>query len=126
MRDNFPTMKRNVEMVNQPVLQKPKFGDSCNGCGYCCTAQPCMLAQEFLHCSTGPSVPLESTAGRSICGLVRNPLGYLFIAAHPGTDVPVLEAAPPSAAGLDLSDRFATALGIGKGCDADDELETCV
>lgn len=108
----------------QTQLSKPTFGESCNGCGYCCTMEPCKLAQEFLHCTTGPCVALESKGGRTVCGLVRNPLGYIFKAAHPDADVPVLETAPSSDAGNALSEEFAAALGIGKGCDADDDSES--
>jgi hypothetical protein len=105
-------------------LPKPKFGEACNGCGYCCTAQPCMLAQEFLHCTTGPCVALETQDGKTLCGLVRNPLAYLFQAAHPEADVATLDAAPEIEAGAQLSVRFAAALGIGQGCDADDDDES--
>ncbi|WP_155633130.1 hypothetical protein [Burkholderia stagnalis] len=103
---------------------KPKFGESCNGCGYCCTVGPCMLAQEFLHCMTGPCVALEVQDGRTVCGLVRNPLGYLFQAAHPAESVSVLEAPPSIDLGHRLSVEFAAALGLGEGCDADDDDES--
>lgn len=105
-------------------LTKPKFGDACNGCGYCCTMQPCMLAQEFLGCSTGPCIALEKQAGRTVCGLVRNPLGYIFKAAHPDADVDVLEAAPDLDASRELSSDLASALGIGRGCDSDDDVQS--
>ena len=105
----------------QTDLQKPKFGEPCNGCGYCCNTEPCELAKEVLHCMTGPCVALEARDGRAICGLVRNPLGYLFKAAHPEADVPVLEAAPDIRAGAQLSSDLAAALGIGMGCDSDDD-----
>ena len=113
-------------MTMQPVLRKPKFGDSCNGCGYCCTAEPCKLAQEYLQCTTGPCTALERRNGKLICGLVRNPLAYIFQAAHPDTTVPVLDDAPDLPAGKELSASFAAALGIGKGCDSDDDEESAV
>lgn len=102
-------------------LSKPAFEEPCNGCGYCCTTEPCGLAQEFLHCMTGPCIALETQDGRAICGLVRNPLGYLFKAAHPDTDVHVLEDPPAVVEGYKLSVTFAAALGVGKGCDAEDD-----
>lgn len=105
-------------------LPKPKFGEPCNGCGYCCTVGPCHLAEEFLHCTTGPCVALEVDGDRFICGLVRNPLGYLFKMAHPDAVVPVLDAAPESEEGYQLSVKLASALGLGKGCDADDDCES--
>lgn len=106
------------------AIPKPSFGQPCNGCGYCCTAGPCQLAQEFLHCTTGPCVALEWQADRAVCGLVRNPLGYLFKAAHPEADVPLLEHSSASAHERQLSNQLAMALGIGKGCDADDDEES--
>lgn len=83
--------------------------------------EPCALAQELLRCVHGPCVALEIAEGRAICGLVRNPLGYLYKATHPDEDVAVLEAAPDVRAGYQLSVDLAAALGIGKGCDADDD-----
>lgn len=103
---------------------KPLKGEACNGCGYCCSVSPCALAEEFLNCTAGPCVALEYSEGRSLCGLARNPLGYLFKAAHPAEEVAVLDAAPAIPAGQELSAQIAQALGIGKGCDADDDGES--
>ena len=80
-----------------------------------------MLAQEFLQCTTGPCIALEVQGNRAGCGLVRNPLGYLFKAAHPEADVPLLDAPLPCEASSQLSAEMAGALGIGKGCDSDDD-----
>lgn len=103
-------------------LSKPKIGLPCNGCGYCCTVEPCSLASEFLHCEKGPCVALETRDGKFSCGLVRNPLGYLFKAAHPDVDVQVLDAAPQIEEAVRLSRNIAEALGVGRGCDSlDDE-----
>ena len=107
----------------QTVLKKPAAGEPCNGCGYCCTEQLCQLAVEFLGCSTGPCLALEERGGRTLCGLVRNPLGYLYKSAHPDSSESVLDDAPNIAAGHQLSVQLASALGLGKGCDAaDDEV----
>lgn len=111
--------------VNLPA--KPALGSPCNGCGYCCTKEPCALAQEFLNCAAGPCVALEFADGKTICGLVRNPLGYLYKAARPDDQsVHVLDAATDIDAGRALSAEMALAVGIGKGCDADDDLESAV
>lgn len=107
--------------ISLPAIAKPRFGAPCNGCGYCCTMEPCQLAQEFLKCVTGPCVALEIQGDRTGCGLVRNPLGYLFKAAHPEAEVPVLDAPLPCEASSQLSAEMAGALGIGKGCDSDDD-----
>lgn len=107
----------------QLIHPKPKEGQPCNGCGYCCTVQPCTLASEFLGCDTGPCVALEVQNGTSGCGLVRNPLAYLFLVAHPNTDRAILNDASVVADGADLSAQIAAALGVGRGCDTlDDRL----
>jgi len=111
-------------MTEYTFLPKPPAGDSCNGCGYCCAMQPCALAEEFLACTVGPCVALEAQGGRTACGLVRNPLGYLFKAAHPEVDVPVLAAPVVTAEALALSQEIARALGVGRGCDSDDDAES--
>jgi hypothetical protein len=111
-------------MHPQLLIPKPSFGQSCNGCGYCCTTEPCELAKQFLHCTTGPCVALEWQEDRAVCGLVRNPLGYLFKAARPEADVPLLDAPMDSDAARELSTQLATALGIGRGCDADDDEDS--
>ena len=107
-----------------PALKKPSFGQACNGCGYCCSEEPCRLAQEFLHCTTGPCVALEISEEKYACGLVRNPLGYLFQAANPGSDLSALSVAPLSAEGHQLSVEIATALGLGQGCDSADDNQS--
>lgn len=91
------------------TLTKPRKGDPCNGCGMCCTVQPCMLAAEFLNCTEGPCVALESEDGRTYCGMVRRPIHYLL-----------RQDAPPSATGA-LQSHLASVLGLGHGCDSDDE-----
>lgn len=107
-----------------PRLPKPAFNQPCNGCGYCCTVEPCQLAQEFLRCDTGPCVALEAYEGRTICGLVRNPLAYLFWAVHPETHSPALTEAPEHPEGHALSAELAQALGVGRGCDSEDDEES--
>lgn len=119
------SQKQSAAITHRVVLSvrlaKPKMGEACNGCGYCCATEPCSLAAEYLHCSTGPCVALEVRDGRTVCGLVRNPLGYLWKAVHPDADDPVLEPAPEIEEAHRLSVELAAALGLGKGCDADDD-----
>lgn len=112
-----------MEAVIQFTLLKPQAGTPCNGCGYCCTVQPCQLAEDFLNCHTGPCVALEKRDGRAVCGLVRNPLSYIFKAAHPDQDVAVLDDAPDLEASRQMSADIAAALGVGRGCDSDDDAD---
>ena len=69
----------------------------------------------------GPCVALEVADGRAVCGLVRNPLGYLYQATHPDEVAAATGPAPAVEAGHRLSAEIAAVLGIGKGCDADDD-----
>ena len=109
------------------TLAKPSHGEPGNGCGYCCTKEPCALAKDFLNCSTGPCVALEYRDGKSLCGLVRNPLGYLYKAVHPGDEsVHVSDTAADIDAGRSLSAEFALALGVGRGCDAEDDKDSAI
>ena len=84
--------------------EKPEEGAPCNGCGFCCAADPCGLAVEFLGVTVGPCPAMEFEAGRFWCGLVRNPSSYLDM---PAFGDPVVGAI------------FARAVGIGRGCDSD-------
>ena len=89
-------------------MDKPRMGDPCNGCGLCCTVQPCALAEDLLNCHEGPCVALEHEDGRTYCGLVRRPVHYM-LGKH----------APLSATGH-LQVHIANMLGIGRGCCTDD------
>ena len=102
-------------------LTKPKQGAPCNGCGYCCSMEPCALAKELLGFTTGSCGALETTTDGMRCGLVRNPLGYLFHAARPELGTSPLDPAPNIPEGHQLSVEIATALGMGLGCDAEDD-----
>jgi hypothetical protein len=87
---------------------KPKLYEPCNGCGMCCTVKPCMLAQKVLNCMNGPCIAMESDGEKMVCGLIKRPAWYMF-----GEDRPESETGK-------LSVLFANALGVGRGCDADD------
>jgi len=101
-------------------LPKPALGQACNGCGYCCTVQPCRLAEELLNCHVGPCIALEHEDGRTYCGLVRRPLVHLFKAQRPDITLTPEEANAPSPVGDEIATDVAKALGVGRGCDADD------
>lgn len=89
-------------------LSKPDLGSPCNGCGMCCTVEPCKLAQDILKCFAGPCVAIETIGLKKVCGLVRRPAWHMF-----KEDRPESETGP-------LSVMFANALGVGRGCDAND------
>ncbi len=83
--------------------EKPEEGAPCNGCGFCCAAEPCGLAVEFIGATVGPCPAMEFDDGRFWCGLVRNPSSYLDTPAFGDHMVGAI---------------FAQALGVGRGCDS--------
>lgn len=59
-----------------PILQKPKMGEACNGCGLCCKRTACPISTIFLRSETAPCIALETDGSRYFCGMVRNPSFY--------------------------------------------------
>ena len=58
---------------------KPETGTPCNGCGVCCAAEPCPVAQFWLWQRSGSCRVLEwdEQQRRYWCGMVRRPAHYL-------------------------------------------------
>ncbi|WP_244013351.1 hypothetical protein [Methylobacterium sp. J-068] len=86
---------------------KPVYGTPCNGCGFCCAAEPCGIARQFIpdHPEEGPCRAMEFEGGRFVCGMIRRPGHYIGL---------------PDWGDPHMGALFAGALGAGKGCDADD------
>lgn len=92
------------EVIYLPPFQtpaKPKKGDVCNGCGWCCHEEICYYGKGFLELdmkkfAKGPCPLIDYRDGRVFCGLV-------LMEQRMGLE-PVVE----------------NGLGIGRGCDADD------
>ncbi|MCP1551656.1 MULTISPECIES: hypothetical protein [Methylorubrum] len=98
------------------LLVKPPTGSPCNGCGYCCAAEPCGIAREFIGAGLeGPCPALEHEGGRFVCGMIVRPLVYLGRAA--GLDG-AADAGPGEADAM-IGSQIAEALGAGRGCDAE-------
>lgn len=59
------------------MIEKPPYGSPCNGCGLCCEAALCPLAQHLFGREHGPCPAIEKQPdGRKACGLVLHPLNY--------------------------------------------------
>ncbi|MEE7492218.1 hypothetical protein [Methylobacterium oryzae] len=92
------------------MIAKPREGQPCTGCGYCCAESACGLAREYVagvgakH--DGPCPALEFEDGRFWCGLVRHAGRYMDF--------------PEDWADTMLGGLFAQVLGAGQGCDASD------
>lgn len=89
------------------AILKPKFGEPCNQCGWCCAEEACSLSVELLQSDIAPCIALERTEdGKFHCGLLRSPEKHLGI--------------PWRGAGEFLGPMIVVVLGIGKGCCSDD------
>jgi hypothetical protein len=86
---------------------KPAYGSPCNGCGFCCAAEPCAIALEHIagHPAEGPCLALEFEGGRFVCGMIRRPGHYMGL--------------PNDWADGPIGAMIANALGAGRGCDAE-------
>ncbi|MCJ2070050.1 hypothetical protein MKK75_14810 [Methylobacterium sp. J-030] len=93
--------------AGQRLPVKPEKWAACNGCGLCCSEEPCGVARQFIpdHPEEGPCLALEWEADRFWCGMVRRPSHYMRL--------------PNDWADWALGGMIAEALGAGRGCDAD-------
>lgn len=105
---------RTTDLVRQPPAggpKKPPMMKACNGCGVCCVAEPCAIAQALIPGMAGrkgPCPALEWENGRSWCGLVRRPLYYSQAARDQGINERECSELVQSMLG-----------GMGAGCDSD-------
>ena len=93
-------------MTTLPVLQKPPYGESCNGCGECCKASTCELGMAVFEQNDGPCPGLEVEDGLYRCGLLLHPHRYAGLQAEIHG-----EGALKAAAAL--------LIGTGIGCDCE-------
>ena len=100
---------RTIE-IHQQAPAKPKWGESCNGCGICCAAEPCPIAYLFLFQRTGRCRALlwQEEMGRYVCGMVLYPDRYSRLI--------------PKFARQWMGSFIATRIAAGIGCDSDIEL----
>lgn len=99
---------KNLPMVKAP--EKPAYGETCNGCGFCCAAEPCAVAKEFLKATEGPCPAMEFSIedSRFYCGMMTRPGYHLGLA----TDI-------ASHVNRSMGNLFAMMLGAGRGCDSE-------
>lgn len=96
-------------------IPKPPHGSPCNGCGYCCKDQLCVMASSLLNkplrqFNPGPCPFLEQKESRFVCGLVVNPAKHApFVVAQVGAEK--------------ASEHAVALIGGGIGCDAQQEGE---
>lgn len=112
--------------IHLSSLPKPKQGTACNSCGYCCSVQPCQIANEFLGSGTVgpcPALELNTETGLTGCGMLIRPLHYLLAReTHPEWSKP--EDPQYAQAQAQLAGHVANALGAGLGCDSVDDIDS--
>jgi hypothetical protein len=92
------------------MLEKPKIGEPCNGCGLCCQLQVCrngayamQLVNTLGETVAGPCKALVSRADGSFgCGIVMYPNKYIKGSKYPAKV---------------LQKHFSVLIGAGSGCD---------
>jgi len=50
---------------------KPKYGESCNNCGWCCLTEVCPVGAELTGSTTAPCTLIESRDGKHYCKLAK-------------------------------------------------------
>lgn len=66
-------------LLDADAPAKPAPGEACNGCGLCCAAERCPIAQLLLRRGQGPCPALEWETGerRYRCGMALHPADHL-------------------------------------------------
>ncbi len=85
-----------IDPIHQTSPDKPHQGSACNGCGFCCASEICKIGIKAFPGAAAPCPGMVFNDGRFACKLV------------------LVERA----AGMEP--LIAAALGVGKGCCADD------
>lgn len=109
----------NWHLIESVSLDKPTYGDPCNGCGVCCIAQVCALG-EALGDDQNCKALIQNPDRTFSCGLVADP--YRFISEDSLAVWRAIDAMSDGNAGEEaLRKSNAEALGAGRGCDSDDD-----
>lgn len=93
-------------------MNKPKIGEPCNGCGLCCAASLCNIAEKAFHGAQAPCPALEWSEGRTWCGMIKNPVRYIN---------PNFAAEDRQEANAMLIPLMRQAIPIGQGCGMEDD-----
>lgn len=95
------------ELPQVTAPPKPKYGEPCNGCGFCCAAEVCWVGKAALQDedAQGPCtfMVFDEADARFYCGLVREPERFF----------------PNQVVADCLKNVSVLLLGIGKGCDSE-------
>lgn len=62
-----------MQIMTVAIENKPKLGDACNHCGYCCLTEVCVVGQELTGSDIGPCKLLVSEGDQHKCQLADTP-----------------------------------------------------
>jgi len=65
--DDTPT----IILVHEAMAIKPKFGEPCNNCGYCCLEEVCTIGIELTESNVAPCLLLVQKEGKHYCSLAN-------------------------------------------------------
>ena len=103
--------------MSEQTITKPRFGQPCNQCGWCCLEQVCILGAQLGNDQQCKAL-LPGTGNTYQCGLILDP--YRFM-PEPALVVWKAMDTIKAGAGLQaLKTCNTTMLAAGKGCDSDD------
>ena len=100
------------------TIEKPSFGDSCNGCGHCCIEEVCYYGLQLgddIHCKA----LLSNNDGSYSCGLIVSP--YSYISSEILSHWKKIDEVSGDYVGEDaLRKHYISSLSAGKSCDSSD------
>lgn len=88
---------------NLIIPEKPKLGERCNNCGFCCAVQLCHVGREAFGDKQEAPCPALRQLTNKLTGETRLLCHFVVMEKAIGMEPLIQES-----------------LGIGKGCDADD------
>ncbi|MBX3623162.1 MAG: hypothetical protein KF720_00015 [Rubrivivax sp.] len=103
-------MQRTTIHIHREAAPKPAVGEPCNGCGVCCTAEPCpvgMLVSRSRH-GACKALTWNEHERRYACGMVVAPQRF---------------GVPRWLAGV-TARAVRRLIAAGRGCDCDLSIET--
>ena len=62
-------MNNLMQIMTVAIESKPKFGDACNQCGYCCLTEVCVVGQELGGGTIAPCKLLTEKDGKHLCSV---------------------------------------------------------
>lgn len=75
-----------IELVAIATENKPKFGEPCNHCGWCCLTGPCPVGQELTGKKYGKCALLYQEGDKHYCTLASQPELFEVIGMGTGCD----------------------------------------